>query len=201
MDFVATGSGLLAPPSALAAQEGPKVVQKTLHGHDAPSVPDGFLRDLKAYGKQWGREYRPFWIRARGLWSIQMLQSNGQWAAAILVWDREKATDQERWPYAPLDRRVFEELYAADLWSKWSSGNPDTDFETDTTMRRHAMEVAADELSRLTDKYLEDNLDIEYGMKLLRAAATQGLTIRNGRAHLDGFRVSHQVPRATPAGQ
>lgn len=99
-------------------------------GHPAPAIDSWFLKELDNFSaSETGRtgQFRPRWLKERGLWQIQIRLANGDWSPVLIVQDHEKATKDNPRPFRPLDRRVFDDLAEASLQRRWSTGDPEKD--------------------------------------------------------------------------
>lgn len=205
--FVKTKAGLIVPAHAVAqggagnagavntkaptpSAEKPSV--DGVGGNFSPSIPAGFQRDLDAYNARMGKTLRAHFNNRYKVWNIQALASDGQWINILAVLDEDKVTELDPYPYRPLDRRVFEDLYAADLAYRFATGNPDLDIEMYHVAVEEAQRIAKDRLQQQTDTLFAD---IELDARRINNRIAEFL-----RGDAADLKVMHQVPANTPVG-
>lgn len=190
---VVTPSGLVVPASAVGdGQASPLTGQHKGSRNEAPVVPEGFARDLAEYGRSLCRKYRAKWNDRHEVFIIEAEDpSTGGWVEAIAVidWDHFGATGGFK--FRPLDRRVIEELYAADLFVKFNETDGELAATKEADLTRECQRLAAERFSVETEGMFKD---IQSDAWTDHARIKQILDV--GHAH--GYRPLHQVHANTP---
>ncbi len=131
MSYSLSNGGILIPQGSGGGES----------GFPAPSVPDGFHRDLKAYADRTGHQYRCKWNRKQGYWVIQIREANGNWNSILAVYDHDAFEAGEGLTFRELDRRVIDELYEADITNRCRTGNVDWDIRKEHLARIEAAKM------------------------------------------------------------
>ena len=200
MSFDTTPSGLAVPPHMTAAAKPYSGVVSQPKGasNEAPSIPEGFKTDLKDYGKQMGRKYEPRWNRTNQTWVIWAEDpSTGGWVEAVLVYDKAVFLSDEtpgKIVFAPLDRRVIEELYGSDLFVKYNTNDPVIATERETEAMKACDRIANERIhAQAEEDFKSIHRQANTDLKRVKHIMDYG--------HNAGYTPVHPVPRSLPTAK
>lgn len=194
-DFVELPSGLVVPAShaqGVGEQAGGEPTETVKpKGGWRPSVPPGFQKDLDAYYARTGKKLRAHFNEKYEVWNIQAQMSDGQWTNILVVLDWDQRSEENPWPYRPLDQRVFVDIYAADLAHRFNTGDPDTDLALYHLATIEARRIAEERIQSGRDQLFAD---IEQDAKKVNARIAEYM-----RGDAADLKVVHQVPAGESA--
>lgn len=133
--FKVTESGLAVPASVLPEQARPAATAERSENSSAPTPPEGFVKDLKAYGRSVGQKYRLRWNYREQIWVIEVREANHSWTSIYAV--NAGRDELGRFIFRqPMQRIDLMGLALSDACQQVNTGDIDKDIEIRNQLRQ-----------------------------------------------------------------